>query len=159
MSGIRYTFQRIGSKYEGDGVAFCAKRPIQKPNLMLRQSCAAAFKYPIDASTVLIGQWLKKIAEGDEQMMFYMSNNISRALYDFNNTPKSKERQIIIYTLDYLKDNVLIAEVDAELTIRNNYYDIDAGRIINKASYFKGEISFNSKSSWLYKAITTIKDI
>lgn len=150
---MKYTFQIIGSKYLGDGVAFCGDMPREVERLNLKQSCSA-FRNPINANSVLIGRWLKAINEGDDQMMCCMSHNISRALYDSNNHPKSVTHNVIIYKF---RERTFIAEVSGEIKAISGGYDIGEAAIKSLANVYENTLYFNSKSSWLYKIITTYK--
>lgn len=150
---MKYTFQIIGSKYLGDGVAFCGDMPREIERLKLKQSCSE-FRNPINANSVLIGRWLKAINEGDDQMMCRMSHNISRALYDSNNHPKSVTHNVIIYKFC---ERTFIAEVSGAPKAISGGYDIGEGTIKSLANVYENALYFNSKSSWLYKIITTYK--
>lgn len=151
---MKYTFQRIGRKFHGDGVGFCAKEPMCKDNLRLVRSCDIPHRHPVDASSIHIGAWLSQINQGDDADMVRCSHYISRSLYESNSKPKDTEHEILIHKLG---DKTIIAEVRATLTTSGGCFDIDSGVVISQACFFNRKIYFNSKSSWLYKAIMNDK--
>lgn len=149
-----YTVQRIGSSFLGDGVAFCRKVFTNIDHRALTYSCSRPIRNPKNADDLVIGQWLKQINEGSEEDMIRCSHLISRALYESNNNPKSKERVIVIYKLG---KETYMAEVEGQLRITDNCFDIEKCSINSVASVLGNTILFNSKSSWLYKAITNYR--
>lgn len=149
-----YTFQIITSKYLGNGVGFCYQYPRESNDLKLTLSCGNPSKHPIQASSVIIGQWLKRINECDNKDMVYLSHCISRALYESNNKCNSVEHKVLIYKND---GGTFISDVDATMKIVDNCYDIDSAKIKSIAWLNGNTLRFNNKSSWLYNIITTYK--